>query len=191
MRGVLWLLATQGFLGAFDTVYYHEWKARLPARNPGTGLELRLHAARDFVYAIVFATLPWLAWRGAWAAVLAGLLLFEIVVTILDFVAEDTVRRPFGGVLPGERATHTIMAVVYGAMLGHLVPVLIAWWADPTGLAFEPADGPPALRGLLTAMGLGVLLSGIRDLGASLGGTRSFFAWPWPRPRDSTGEAEP
>jgi hypothetical protein len=27
----LWLLAAQGLIGAFDTVYYHEWRARLPA----------------------------------------------------------------------------------------------------------------------------------------------------------------
>jgi len=29
----LWLLAIQGAIGAFDTLYYHEWRARLPARG--------------------------------------------------------------------------------------------------------------------------------------------------------------
>jgi len=29
----LWLLAIQGIIGAFDTLYYHEWRARLPARG--------------------------------------------------------------------------------------------------------------------------------------------------------------
>ena len=27
----LWLLAVQGVIGAFDTLYYHEWRARLQA----------------------------------------------------------------------------------------------------------------------------------------------------------------
>ena len=29
MSLALWLLAVQGAVGAFDTFYYHEWKARL------------------------------------------------------------------------------------------------------------------------------------------------------------------
>ena len=32
MTGALSLLAVQGLLGGFDTVYYHEYRARLPAR---------------------------------------------------------------------------------------------------------------------------------------------------------------
>lgn len=64
MTTVLWLLAVQGALGAWDTLYYHELRARLPAGMPGTRPELLLHAARDFIYAILFATLPWWAWQG-------------------------------------------------------------------------------------------------------------------------------
>jgi hypothetical protein len=30
MTIALWLLAIQGVIGAFDTIYYHEWRARLP-----------------------------------------------------------------------------------------------------------------------------------------------------------------
>src|SRR5258706_422665 len=48
----LWLLAIQGAIGAFDTVYYHEWRARLPARGKQAASELKLHAARDFFYAV-------------------------------------------------------------------------------------------------------------------------------------------
>src|SRR5205085_2494341 len=36
--------------------------------------ELSLHAARDFIYAVVFATLPRVEWRGAWALAFAALL---------------------------------------------------------------------------------------------------------------------
>ncbi|HEX9668341.1 MAG TPA: hypothetical protein VGC93_02545, partial [Thermoanaerobaculia bacterium] len=61
MKTALWMLALQGVIGAFDTVYYHEWRARLPARGREMAAELRLHAARDVFYAVLFGTLPWLA----------------------------------------------------------------------------------------------------------------------------------
>ncbi len=66
MTTVLWPLALLGLLGAFDTAYYHEWRARLPARGRAVASELKLHAARDFFYAAMFVTLPWLACRGWW-----------------------------------------------------------------------------------------------------------------------------
>ena len=182
MNAVLWLLALQGLLGTFDTLYYHEWKAKLPARNPGTGLELKLHASRDFVYSLVFLTLPWVAWQGTWSAVLSTLILFEIVITIVDFTTEDFVRKPLGGVFPGERATHTIMAIVYGAMLGNLVPILLAWWGEPTGFVVSPVPVAPALRWFLTVLGIGVLVSGVRDLASALGSPG--WHWPWSVPVD-------
>jgi hypothetical protein len=46
----LWLLGIQGVIGAFDTIYYHEWRARLPARGKLAASELKLHAARDFLW---------------------------------------------------------------------------------------------------------------------------------------------
>jgi hypothetical protein len=178
MSTALWLLAVQGVLGAFDTLYYHEWRARLAARVPGTRPELLLHAARDFLYALLFGSLPWLAWRGAWAAVLALVIATEILITLADFVVEDRVRRPLGGVFPGERCTHAVMAILYGAVLGHLVPELLAWWSEPTGLELAPVPLPEPLRLSLGLMAVGVFGSGLRDLYAALqlpGGS-----WPWP-----------
>ena len=56
MAVALTLLGIQGVIGAFDTLYYHEWKARLPARGRAAAPELYLHAARDFLYAVLFGT---------------------------------------------------------------------------------------------------------------------------------------
>jgi len=179
MSIALWLLAVQGALGALDTLYYHEWRARLPAGVPGSRPELMLHASRDFLYSVLFGSLPWLAWRGAWAAVLALIIAAEIVITLADFVVEDAVRKPLGGVFPGERCMHTVMALIYGAALGYLVPVLLLWWALPTGLAVEPAPVPQPLRVALSLMAAGVLGSGMRDLYAALQLPRGH--WPWPR----------
>jgi hypothetical protein len=165
----LWLLAIQGLIGAFDTLYFHEWRARLPARGVSTRPELRLHALRSLIYAIIFGTLPWLAWQGAWMMVLAALLITEIVITLADFVVEDRVRKLLGGVYPAERVTHAIMGIIYGGMLAYLVPVMSRWWQQPTALRVSPAAVAQTLRLTLTLMAVGVLVSGVRDLCATLG----------------------
>jgi hypothetical protein len=160
MNIAIWLLMVQACLGAFDTLYYHEYKLRLP-HGDHTQLELRLHAARDFAYAIIIGTLGWFIWAGAWAYVLAGLLVMEIVITLWDFIEEDKVRK----LPPGERAMHAIMGIVYGAFLAYLVPEMIEWSRLETGFA-PKYHGFPAW--VLTIIAFGVFISGIRDLVASL-----------------------
>jgi len=172
----LWLLAIQGAMGAFDTVYYHEWRARLPAL-PGARAELKLHALRALVYAVLFALLPRVEWRGAWAYVLASLLAAEIFITLRDFVVEDEVRRALGGVFAGERTTHTLMAIVYGAMLANLLPAVLGWRREATALAPHTEAVPAGLVWVLTLMSAGVALSGLRDAYAALG--LPYGAWPW------------
>jgi hypothetical protein len=176
MTTALWLLAVQGVIGAFDTLYYHEWRARLPARGAQSAPELKLHALRDFLYAVLFGTLPWLAWQGLWVVVLAAVLLAEIALTLTDFVVEIRVRKPLGDVYAGERITHAVMGIIYGAMVANLLPVLGDWWFRPT--AFVPAPAAPeALRWALSLMAVGVFLSGLRDLYAALG--LPYGGWPW------------
>lgn len=176
MRTALWLLAIQGIIGAFDTLYYHEWKAQLPGRTPGSAAELRLHAARDFLYAILFGTLPWLAWQGLWVIVLAAVLLAEILLTLADFIIEIGVRKPLGDVYGGERVTHAIMGMLYGAMVANLLPVLWRWRTSPTALVRTGTISDPLFWGLL-GMAAGVFLSGVRDLYAALG--LPYGSWPW------------
>ena len=183
MEIALWLLAVQGVIGAFDTLYYHEWKARLPARGRVAAPELRLHAGRDILYAVLFGSLPWFAWQGGWAVVLAAVILAEIVLTLWDFVAEIAVRKSLGDVYAGERVTHAIMGILYGAMLAFLLPDLIGWWSEPTALRLAPPAVPELLRWSLLAMAIGVFLSGLRDLYASLG--LPLGGWPW-KPADAS-----
>ena len=178
MTTALAIFAVLGALGAFDTIYYHEWRARLPALGPRARRELDLHALRDFIYSALFIGLSHASFRGALAVVVGALLLVEIGVTLADFIVEDTVRRPIGGVYPGERAAHAVMGIVYGAMLAHLVPELAAGWEAPTGLGPAPAI-PEPLRWTLTLMGLGVFASGVRDALAARGVRGA--AWPWGR----------
>lgn len=161
MKIAIWLLLVQASLGAFDTLYYHEYKLKL-AHGDHTHLELRLHALRDFAYAIIIGTLGWSTWHGALAWVLGGLLLAEIVITLWDFIEEDKVRK----LPPGERAMHAIMGIVYGAFLAYLVPELIRWSELPTGWG-SAYHGIPAW--ILSLIALGVFISGIRDFVASMG----------------------
>jgi phosphatidylglycerophosphate synthase len=170
-----WLLALQGAFGAFDTLYYHEWRARLPAGGAQTRPELLLHAVRDMVYAILFALLPRYRGQGAWAIVLTLLVAVEIVITLVDFRVEDTVRAPLGGTFPGERTTHTIMAIIYGAFLGTWVPGLVRDWSAPTG--WSVVEAPGVLVAVMTVMSIGVFASGLRDFYAAFGGKRG--GWPW------------
>src|SRR5437879_3649367 len=177
MNAALWLLAVQGLLGAFDTLYYHAWRAKLPTMVPLAGIELRLHALRDFIYAVLFVTLPLVTWQGAWAAVLLALLIAEVVVTLADFAVEDRVRVPLGGLYSGERSTHAAMGIVYGAFLAHLIPVVLGWLSFPTRVYLAPVPVLMALSGGLLVAGVGVFLSGIRDLAAAY--TVRLARWPW------------
>jgi len=176
METALYLLALLALLGAADTLYYREWRARLPALGKAAGRELLLHSSRDFVYAILFASIPWLTCYGWWAAALALLLIIEVILTLWDFVVEDWVRKPLGGLYPGERVMHAVMGIAYGAMLAFLVPSLRHWWSQPTQLRFAPA-GISQLRWIITFMAAGVFISGIRDFCAAFELPGS--AWPW------------
>lgn len=159
MTTAIWLLLLQASLGAFDTLYYHEYRLKL-AHGVHTRVELRLHATRDFAYAIIIGTLGFVTWCGAFVWILLALLLGEICITLWDFIEEDKIRR-----LPaGERAMHAIMGIVYGAFLAFLIPQMMVWSRLATG--FGASDhGFPAW--MLLVLAAGVFASGIRDLVAS------------------------
>ncbi len=177
MKIALWLLAIQGVIGAFDTLYFHEFRVRLPARGAQAAKELKLHAVRDFFYAVLFASLPRFAWQGAWTVILIAILFAEIVITLADFVVESQERKPFGDVAGGERVTHAIMGICYGAMLANLVPLLYEWSHEATGFSSLRVDVPKPLTWVLTLMAAGVFLSGVRDLYAAF--RLPHGAWPW------------
>src|SRR5262245_43096744 len=124
------LLTVQAVLGGVDNLWHHEITERLPARR-AAALETSLHAARELLYAFVFFALAWYEWRGAWAVLIAAAMLFEIVITVADFLVEDRTRR-----LPAlERVLHTVLAINLGLVLATLAPTLLDWWRAHTTLA--------------------------------------------------------
>jgi hypothetical protein len=176
MTAALYLLLCVSVLGAADTAYYHEWRARLPALGLAAATELRLHAARDVVYALLFICLPWFSFEGTYVWVLIALLLTEVVLTLWDFVVEDWIRKPLGGVYPGERIMHALIGIVFGAMLATLWPVLLASWSMPDAIRASAAVGV-GLRWTFAVMAVVVVFSAIRDACAAAGYRGA--AWPW------------
>lgn len=178
MDKYLWLLLIQGLLGAFDTIYYHEWRAALPARGPSVRLELQLHSIRTFLYAVIYLTFPWITWRGLWVIAPLLMLLAEIVITLIDFTIEVDSRKPLGGLYPGERITHALIAIFYGAMLADFIPVLWEGWHLPTALALIPeGDVSLSQRRIFFVMAGAAFLSSMRDFCATSG--LAFSYWPW------------
>jgi len=156
MLTALTLLFVQGLFGTFDTLYYHEYKLRLPAQHHAQN-ELRLHALRDFVYAILFCAIGWVTWDGIWAWVFLALLLAEIILTLSDFLEEDRTRK----LPPGERVMHALMGIIYGLFLAYLLPNVWGWTHAATGFRHVTFGW---LSWVLSAMAVAVFLSGVRDM---------------------------
>ena len=156
----VWLvLSVQVVLGFADVVVHHELIARLPWRS-GAAPELRLHAARNLAYAVIFLTLAWILPLGWTAWILAALLLAEATITFIDWIVEDS-SRP----LPAsERALHGLLAINFGVLLALLGPIVWQWQSEPASLEV-------VVRGvwswLATVAAAGLLAMAIRDFAAS------------------------
>jgi uncharacterized protein len=153
---LLWtLVSLQIAMGAFDTLYHHEFTERLAWRATAHN-ELKLHAVRNAFYGALFLTLAWSRPTG-WLAVLVILVLVtELLITLWDFVEEDLSRH-----LPAsERVTHTLLALNYGGILVLLIPELLAAAAQPTAL-IATNYGFGSI--LLTVSAIAVTMFGIRD----------------------------
>ncbi len=159
MDAPLWVLAAIGAMGAYDTIVFHELVARLAAQ-PAAWRELRLHAARDVVYLILFTTLAWFEPHGWIIVAFAIVLAAEVVITACDFIVEWDTRK-----LPrGERALHAIIAIGYGAFLALIAPGMAKWFRLPAGMT-------PASHGMLSwflsLLALGVAIWAVRDAAAA------------------------
>jgi uncharacterized protein (TIGR01777 family) len=160
MTNLLWtLIAIQIVMGVFDTFYHHELTERL-AWRPSQRYELKLHGVRNLLYGFLFLVLGWWEVHGILALLVIAVLVIEIVITLMDFVEEDMSRK-----LPAsERINHTLLAINYGAILVLLLPVLIGWAAQPTGVKSAYAGW---LSVVAAASAAGAALCGLRDFAAS------------------------
>jgi uncharacterized protein len=156
----LMVLVVHGALGAFDTLYCHEWQARLPTQ-PWARSELRLHALRSFLYAAIFMGLAWFEWHGAFAWLLFTLFAIEYVVTLIDARVEDRTRR----LSRAERVVHMILGATTGAYFALVAyHASMEWIGAPTRLQ-PTSHGVASL--ILTIYAVSVVISAVRDAAAS------------------------
>ena len=156
----LLVLVVHGALGAFDTLYCHEWQARLP-QQPWAGSELGLHALRSSLYAAIFLGIAWFEWHGAFAWLLFALFAIEYVVTLFDASVEDRTRR----LSRAERLVHMILGATTGAYFALVAyHASTQWLGAPTQLKLT-SHGVASL--ILTVYAVGVLISAVRDTTAS------------------------
>lgn len=160
LDAALVVLVIHGALGGFDTLYCHEWKARLP-KQPWAARELGLHSVRSFLYAVIFIGLAWFEWHGAFAWLLFAVFALEYGVTLLDAVVEDRTRR-----LPrAERLVHMILGATTGAYIALVAHhALTEWIGAPPKLQLTD-HGVVSL--ILSAYAVIVIVSAMRDAVAS------------------------
>jgi len=157
---LLGLLVAQGVMGGFDTVINHDLIAQL-SKRPSARTEVGLHALREALYAALFIGLGWFAWHGAAAAIVAGLLAAEVLVSTADDYVENRTR-----VLPqNERVLHVFLTLNLGFILVTTVLVLVQWMPQPTALV---ARAPDPLAWVLSALAAASLFWAGRDLASWL-----------------------
>lgn len=155
MPPYLYVLLLHGVLGFLDIVVNHELLAKLPQRGDAVQEEA-LHAAREVIFASLFACLAWYEWHGAWAWWIAALLLCELIVSARDVIVEGDTR-----ILPAsEQLLHLLLFVSLGILMTLLGYALLWWHAGPT--AVVRVDHGWA-SWVLTAMSVLSLIWAVRD----------------------------
>lgn len=151
----IYALLLHGLIGLVDVVVNHEWLAKLPQRA-GAAEEQALHAARETIFACLFASLAWHEWHGAWVWWIAALLLAEVAVSARDVVVEGDVR-----VLPvPERVLHLLLFINLGVVITLTTYALLPWHAAPTGLVRVDYGWA---SWMLTALAVGAAAWAVRD----------------------------
>jgi hypothetical protein len=154
----LFPLLLHGLIGGIDIVLNHELIAKLPSR-PNAAPELRLHSARELVFAAIFFGLAWYEWRGRYVWVVVALFVAELLISIADSIVEVGIRK-----LPvTERATHVLLFVNLGILIA-LVGYQLYGWSQLPSEVVRVSYG--TISWILSAMAAASLLWSVRD-GAS------------------------
>lgn len=156
-----------GVLGATDIVLFHVRAHALRSR-PESRAELVTHFLRGPTYAALFAVVPNFDLRGGWFAGLLALLVFDALISLVDFWLEPDSRRSAGGLPRGEYVLHVVLAALFGALVFAVLQEAPSRLRDPAAIHALPLDaGAPAwLRFVLLGMSPIVLWTGLLDLAA-------------------------
>ncbi len=168
MLTVCVLLLLMGILGATDIVLFHVIAHRLRERSDSRA-ELVTHFLRGPTYALLFFFVPNFELRGTWFALLLVLLVFDAVISVVDFWLEPASRKSAGGLPRGEYLLHVVLAGLFGGLVAAVLYEGRWRLGVETGLDWIPfgsGDAPTILRLALLSMSPIVLLTGLLDLRA-------------------------
>lgn len=157
-----YLLFALGVLGATDIALYHSIAHGIRS-HPDSRAELITHSLRGPTYALLFLVVPNSVLRGWWFVALAGLLVFDIAISLVDFALEKSSRALLAGLPSGEYVLHTIIAMVFGAMTASIFFEGGSGYYQPTALVYVPQTLPGILRLVFAIMAALVLISGLQD----------------------------
>jgi hypothetical protein len=166
MEVATYILFILGCLGATDILLYHSVSHGIRSHHDSR-FELVVHSLRGPTYAALFILVPNFAMQGGFFWMLIGIFVFDVCISLGDFMIERASREFFGGLPTGEYVLHIILAMLFGALVTSVFYSAGNWAALPTRLAYEPADVPGLLRALMVFMAVLVFGSGAMDLRAA------------------------
>jgi hypothetical protein len=161
------LLFAIAVLGFTDVLLYHAVShgIRHHARAKG---ELVLHALRGPTYAFLFALIPFYEFRGLYGFLLAGVLVIDVVISIIDFWLEGESRRFLGGLPSGEYVLHMIIAMIFGAFVCVVSFQISQWVRLDTELLYVGHRMPWIVKLIFPVMAVLVFASGLQDAVAAI-----------------------
>ena len=133
-----YLLFALGLLGATDIAIYHSVSHGI-RDHPDSRHELIVHSLRGPTYAALVLLIPNVAMQGVFFWLLMGLFALDVVISLVDFALERHSREFLGGLPSGEYVLHTIIAMVFGALVTSVCYGVGEWGWMATRLAYEPA----------------------------------------------------
>ncbi|MDZ4860171.1 MAG: hypothetical protein SGI88_14435 [Candidatus Hydrogenedentes bacterium] len=166
MEVASYLLFVLGVLGAADIAMYHSVSHGI-RNHPDSRAELITHSLRGPTYAVLFVLLPNFSLKGWWFGLLVIILIFDLLISLIDFALERKSRSFFNGLPSGEYVLHTVIAMVFGAMVSSVFYEGGRYFYHATSITYFPAV-PEFLRAIFVVMAVLVLISGTQDAVAVL-----------------------
>ena len=158
-----YILFVLGCLGATDIVLYHSVSHGIRSHHDSR-FELMVHSLRGPTYAALFILVPNFVLQGSFFWLLIAIFLFDVCISLGDFIIERASREFFGGLPTGEYVLHIILAMLFGALVTSVFYSVGNWAGMPTRIVYQPAAVPGLLRGVMVVMAILVLGSGAMDL---------------------------
>lgn len=162
MEIATYILFVLGCLGAADILLYHSVSHGILTHHDSR-FELMVHSLRGPTYTALFLLVPNFAMHGAFFWMLIGIFVFDVGISLGDFIIERASREFFGGLPTGEYVLHIILAMLFGGLVTSVCFAAGHWTSLPTGLFYQPAQVPAAFRALMVLMAVLVFLSGTAD----------------------------